>query len=142
MSKIKNSNIHRQSKEVPVEDFSKIMNLFTGYMNKYGTRFQGLSAIQLGVALRAFIMRDVKTDKIEYVFNPVCYWKFGVRFSYEGCLSCKNRCLVTRPILMYVGYTDYEQKHHKRLLGWKWSRIFMHELDHLNGITIEDRRLV
>ena len=117
----------------------------------------GLSAIQLGYAIRVFVVhmyrglfdpsKDVKIISGHYSLNGrclVCINPEIVSFSgenvtlFEGCLSTKSYGLIgiNRPGHVDLRYTD--------LLGnecviraYNWlSRCIQHEMDHLNGVLL------
>lgn len=100
-------------------------------------KLQGCSAIQYGQPVRAFAMRDPRTKEFYFMFNPEVKWKLGVRPSVEGCLSVEGRYLVTRPLFIKATWKDENLEKHTKVFGPKRSRIFMHEMDHLNGKTIK-----
>ena len=59
---------------------------------------------------------------------------------YEGCLSVPDkRGKVSRPSkIIYKGYDPINKKYIEReAIGWH-ARVFLHELDHLNGILYPD----
>ena len=58
----------------------------------------------------------------------------------EGCLSFPDQFVnVSRPDKIDVIYEDEEGKEHKIKLQGFPSRVFQHELDHLNGINFLER---
>ena len=58
----------------------------------------------------------------------------------EGCLSFPNLFLyVQRPDKVDVNYLDIDGKNVKMLLQDFEARIFLHEFDHLEGITFDTR---
>lgn len=100
-------------------------------------KLQGLAAIQLGYPVRFFMMRNPRTKEQIYVSNPEVLFKFGLRLSDEGCLSIpQTRSLVWRPWFVVAKWDDKDGNSKLHFLGSKQSRIFMHEYDHLQGITI------
>lgn len=105
-------------------------------ITELGGHLQGCSCIQIGRPVRAFTVRNPRTKEYSYVFNPNVKLKLGIRLSYEGCLSCNNRHFVTRPLFVLANWEDENGKKVTKFLGPKKSRIFMHEMDHLNGKVI------
>ena len=96
----------------------------------------GLSANQIGVAERVFIMyEDVNTRKILTCFNPKIVETSKEEISInEGCLTYPGVWLmVKRPIAIKVEFEDEKGKKHKRTFDDLSSRIFQHEYDHMEG---------
>ena len=96
----------------------------------------GLSANQIGIAERVFIMyEDINTRKILTCFNPkiVETSKEEILID-EGCLTYPGVWLkVKRPYAVLFEYEDEKgEKHQKELVGLP-SRIFQHEYDHMEG---------
>jgi peptide deformylase len=59
---------------------------------------------------------------------------------WEGCLSVPGiRALVPRSTKIEVEYTDRKGKTKRKKFKDFVARIFLHELDHLNGIVFLDR---
>ncbi len=97
-----------------------------------------ISAPQLGYSLRMFSYVKGATREIFTVINPEIIYIKKMVFSYEGCLSLpkmnyklKRGNIVKLKGLDVHGYTKTHKGHD--LL----AHIFLHELDHLNGITID-----
>ena len=103
----------------------------------------GLSANQIGMNIRAFVMiRDIEYNDVIVCFNPRiisrsddCVW------CEEGCLSFPDQFInVHRPDKVVVKYEDEEGKDHKISLSGFAARVFQHEFDHLNGIDFTQRQ--
>ena len=123
------------SNEQIAEQYQKLKSVVEHYEGK----IQGCSCIQYGQPLRGFVMRHPKTKEFSYVFNPTVLWKFGSKLSLEGCLSVTGRYYVRRPIIVKAKWVDESGKEICKILGYKRARIFMHEMDHLDGITIKTK---
>lgn len=106
-------------------------------VDEYKGKLQGCSCIQYGQPFRGFVMRHPKTKEFSFVFNPTVIWQFGKRSSLEGCLSIIGRYIVIRPLFIKAEWEDENCNKVKKILGPKRARIFMHEMDHLNGVTID-----
>lgn len=79
--------------------------------------------------------------KVTLCINPVILRTWGKRLSTEGCLSCPGKpYAVYRPRFALVSYYDENMKKHTKLLGPHNANVFAHELDHLNGRMISDRK--
>jgi peptide deformylase len=95
----------------------------------------GISACQVGHNVRAFAMRDDKTEPF-VLFNPIVVNKSENLISMkEGCLSFPLLFLnVKRPDALRIRYQDYNgETHTKQFIGMS-ARIALHELDHLDGV--------
>lgn len=94
----------------------------------------GLSAVQVGVLKRVFVMHAGK--EYRECINPVLLREEGVnKIKIEGCLSVPGKCgLVERPDKVWVEYQDRTgAKVSKKFTGFE-AKCFCHELDHLNGL--------
>lgn len=125
------------SREMSKELIAQHHKLLQGVIKDYEGKIQGCSCIQYGQPYRGFTVRHPKTKEFSFVFNPNVIWSFGKRNSLEGCLSVEGRYFVKRPILIKAEWEDESGNKIKKILGPKLTRIFMHEIDHLNGITIK-----
>lgn len=98
----------------------------------------GLAANQIGVRARAFVMR---AENIIGVFNPrVVDMSSEMVYLEEGCLSYPNLWVkVKRPKLIKVRYTNPDGNTETRTFDGMSARVFLHELDHLDGITHTSR---
>lgn len=94
----------------------------------------GLSANQLGLRYRVFA---IKAEKVIVCFNPTI-----VDFSQEqialeeGCLSYPFLFVkIKRPRRIKVRYTEPNGNVVTTTFDGLTSRVFQHELDHLNGVV-------
>lgn len=93
----------------------------------------GLSAIQIGVKKRIFIMGN--EQNLVACINPKIIEFSGEIRDTEGCLSFPNLWLnVTRAEKIKVSYQDIRSETIERELEALQARIFQHEYDHLGGI--------
>ena len=102
----------------------------------------GLAANQIGMEVRAFAMvRDLENNEIVVCFNPKIVKKYNEVVNFEeGCLSFPDKIVsVDRPDRIVVQYEDKDKKNHKIKLNGFASRVFQHELDHLEGIDFTQR---
>ena len=103
----------------------------------------GLAANQIGMDIRAFaMMRDIEYNDTIVCFNPCILKSYTEKVEMEeGCLSFPDEFInVHRPDKITVKYEDEDGKEHKITLQGLPSRIFQHELDHLEGIDFTQRR--
>lgn len=99
----------------------------------------GLSAVQVGVLKRAFIM-DVGHGLRECI-NPKILRTDGInKIKVEGCLSVPGKCgLVERPEKVWVEYQDRTGATTSRKFTGFEAKCFCHEYDHLDGILYIDK---
>ena len=100
----------------------------------------GLSANQLGLYYRVFVMRTADSG-IKAFFNPeVTKLSKETEMMKEGCLSFPDIYLmIKRPKAIEFEYTDSDGERHTLQLEGLGSRCVQHELDHLNGIIFLQR---
>lgn len=98
----------------------------------------GLAAPQVGLPYRVFSLYSVP--------GIVCFNPRIVDFSHEtivleeGCLSFTHLFIkVKRPRRIKVRYQEPNGTPQTRVLDGMTARCFMHELDHVNGITFLQR---
>lgn len=98
----------------------------------------GLAANQCGMPLRVFVI-DGNPPKI--CFNPkIVYSSEELALLVEGCLTYPDLWIkVKRPDNIRVRYQDEVGEVHTEMLGGYNARCFLHELDHLNGVTFIER---
>ena len=101
----------------------------------------GISAPQVGVSKRIIVITDTCGEPIVMI-NPKMVDHSTKLFTMEeGCLSLPGRCVdVVRPFIVKVEYQDTSGHKLKQELDFWASRVFQHELDHLNGVLMTDRR--
>lgn len=101
----------------------------------------GLSAIQIGLPLRIFVIEAHLEDEDFHLrgafINPKIKRKFGDLVKHpEGCLSVPGVAgLVERPDNIELEYLDEEWNPHTKIFKGYASRIIQHEYDHLDGIV-------
>ena len=131
------------SDEVDLNNNKVIKSLSTVLLRAYedlNGACQGISAIQVGIPKRAILLRYKKGQSPIVVYNPEIRLSIGTKKSNEGCLSeGKQRYEVKRPIFAIVSYYDKNNNKVTKILRYKKLRIFMHEVDHLNGILLQDK---
>lgn len=97
----------------------------------------GLAAPQCGHLLRILAMKQGKKSIVMY--NPVIVSQSMTRRGMkEECLSFEKgeQYLVKRPIDVKVKYTDASNKQKFLYLDGLEATVVLHEVDHLNGITM------
>lgn len=138
--KLTNKTLYKVLKE---DDFkTPNANMFLAQqMLKFMTqnRGLGLAANQVGHEKRMFVM-NVKRPKA--CFNPSVIKKSMLSESGdEGCLSFKGKYIfIDRPTSITVKYYTFDGKEVIEDMEGLEARCFLHELDHLNGITMYKRK--
>ena len=122
---------------VPKDKFGWIHGILHREMLMRKNQAIGIAANQLGISLRAFAIRD--NGKILIFINPEITDMWGDElFLKEKCLSLKKEHKVKR--CMYIRVKDeHLTKGHTMALTNYAAQVFQHEMDHINGITIETR---
>ena len=102
----------------------------------------GLSACQLGIMTRAFVIGNFSDSaSIIGVFNPIIldYDEETVVYE-EGCISFPGLFVkVKRPRGIRVRYRGWDGNAGSTRYEGYTARVFQHEYDHLNGITFQQR---
>ncbi len=98
----------------------------------------GLAAPQVGMLKRVCIVEY--DDKYYELINPVLLKSKGKCVDNEGCLSVEDfRGLVERPKEIDIEYLDrYGDRFSLHAEGY-FARVFLHEMDHLDGILFADK---
>ncbi len=103
----------------------------------------GLSAPQVGIQKRIAIinMDKSKTENTLVIINPEIQSESGKKdIKKESCLSIPSvRGEVERRHKIHITYQDRHGIKKQLGVDGFLARIFMHEIDHLNGILFVDR---
>tara|TARA_Y100001970_G_scaffold227748_1_gene281876 strand:- start:335 stop:772 length:438 start_codon:yes stop_codon:yes gene_type:complete len=133
--------LHRKIKKCSYDlDRSKLSYTLTENMFHYNG--VGLSANQIGVEERAFVMMiDIDLQETITCFNPRIIKESKKEVVMEeGCLSYPELFLkISRPSSIIVKYEDEGKSIIKRRLDGYVARIFQHEYDHMEGIDFTQR---
>ena len=110
----------------------------------YKARGIGLAGPQAGLGRRivvANLSADPKNKDDEQVFiNPEIVGRSGKLLEEEGCLSLPGLAAqIPRAEKVLVRYKDLKGKTIEREAEMLESRLFQHEIDHLDGILIVDK---
>ena len=107
----------------------------------YAEEGVGLAANQVGVLRRIFVATPDQVKGKELVcFNPEIMKREGAIKEFEGCLSIPEFYEpVQRAKKVWVRAMTLEGKIVELVGEGLLSRIFQHEIDHLNGILFVDR---
>jgi len=124
-------------KDPPIDPVELATNLTETMLKNNG---MGLAAPQCGLRYRCFV---VAANPVIAVFNPriLDYTKteeLQIKLD-EGCLTYPNIFLkVNRPRIIKVRYTMPNGQFTTEQFHGMTSRIFQHEFDHLEGVTMFD----
>ena len=130
----------------PVESFDKELKKIVRDMKDTLKKAKGLgiAAPQVGLDRRVFIfITDYGTSNqaVREAINPEVIFAADQQvLGEEGCLSLPGEFgNVYRPTEVIVSFFDvHGEKHQMRLLDLD-ARVFLHELDHINGVLFLDR---
>jgi peptide deformylase len=100
----------------------------------------GLSANQFGQPYRVMIMQ-LQNGVTVSMFNPKLLWASQDLWPCpEGCLSFPGQSVtVARSRTVKAGWQDALGQEHVDVFHDIDAKCFLHELDHLNGVTMESR---
>lgn len=102
----------------------------------------GLSANQVGLPYRVFVFGDpTSPESIQPVFNPRLVDSGGEEILIEeGCLSFPGLFIkIKRPPLVRARFANTEGVVDTFIYDGVPARIFLHEYDHMEGITFQER---
>ncbi len=133
------SFIRKKSKPVKVFD-EKLWELLDDMWETMEERAgAGLSAVQVGVLKRAFII-NINNMRIEFI-NPTILHTSGKQYKKEGCLSVTDLPFgyVERPKKVTISaYDRYGNMFNLTCEDWT-AVCVCHENDHLDGILYIDK---
>jgi peptide deformylase len=123
-------------------EVGRLLDVMANVMARHPQRPVGLAAVQIGVPSRVMLVQ-VGPGKFRPFINPELKRTLN-RFETksEGCLSVPifKWGDVSRPAKCDATWLDPQGREHSETLTSHVARIFQHELDHLNGILMTDRR--
>ncbi|RXJ70413.1 peptide deformylase [Veronia nyctiphanis] len=109
----------------------------------------GIAAPQVSESIRAFIVASRPNARYPHapmmqptlMLNPeVIYQNDDIEMDWEGCLSIPGiRAKVPRSTEISVRYETISGECVEKTLSGFVARVFLHELDHLNGVVFLDR---
>ena len=102
----------------------------------------GLSANQVGIRARVFVIGHEKVkDQAMAFFNPVIVEANDTVFDVEeGCLSFPGIfAKIKRPQSIRAMWTNSSGEKMQGTFNDYDAKVFLHEFDHLEGITMQDR---
>ncbi len=104
----------------------------------------GIAAPQVGINRKViWVQRFDKPDEpLEYFINPVVTWKSEIQnLGPEGDLSIPEfRDQFYRSQVIQLEYVDLKGRKYSEIVEGFTAVIFQHEIDHLSGILISDKK--
>ena len=104
----------------------------------------GIAAPQVGVNRKVIWVQrfDKEGDPLEYFINPVITWRSEIQnLGPEGDLSIPEfRDMFYRSKVIQLEYFDLNGNKHSEIVEGFTAVIFQHEIDHLFGILISDKK--
>lgn len=98
----------------------------------------GIAANQVGIDLSLAVIEF--EDKIFKIVNPRILKKEGKAKFLEGCLSFPGlEVEINRAKKIWVSYTNEKGEPVDLELDGVFSVVFQHEIDHINGILLNDK---
>lgn len=100
----------------------------------------GLSACQAGIDLKLFVMGTSRENSTMCINPTVLQYTEEQLDDYEGCLSFPNVYVkLKRPKEILAEFYDENLEKQVTKISDYSARCYLHELDHLLGITFKDR---
>ena len=100
----------------------------------------GLAAPQVGVSTRLMVVGDEEGRGVQVLVNPTISAQGGKVTAEEGCLSLPGVfAQVTRSEWVTLEAQDLEGRPVAVTARGLRSRVFQHEIDHLDGVLFIDR---
>jgi peptide deformylase len=104
----------------------------------------GIAAPQVGINRKVIWVQrfDKENAPLEYFINPIITWKSELQnLGPEGDLSIPDfRDLFYRSQVIQLEYADLKGKKYAEIIEGFTAVIFQHEIDHLSGILISDKK--
>ncbi|MBB4805083.1 peptide deformylase [Chryseobacterium defluvii] len=104
----------------------------------------GIAAPQVGINRKVIWVQrfDKEGEPLEYFINPVIVWRSEIlNLGPEGDLSIPDfRDQFYRSKVIHLEYVDLKGKKHSEIVEGFTAVIFQHEIDHLFGILISDKK--
>lgn len=145
----KSASLSEVAREVEELEFGESLEDVMSEMavSMYGHRGVGLAGPQIGDNRRIFVVdlsyvvgQDYGHDLVKMVNPQVVSSSVEEAKAEEGCLSYPGMAVrVSRPVGVHVKYfTPLGDEVSRTFTDWQ-ARVVMHEMDHLDGITLYSR---
>ena len=128
-------DLRKKSEKAEFNEIDNLVEKLELELSKYKTGI-GLSAIQIGILKKISIIR---TPNLQLnLINPIIIQKYDkFRFKGEACLSFPGLVIDTS---RYYEIVVINNEKEKIIFVGLEAVIVQHEIDHLNGLTILDRK--
>ncbi len=124
------------------DEFIKFKKHLIDTMHNAATAI-GLAAPQVGKSIQLSVIdlsQGENPNELLVLINPEIIEADGSDVDDEGCLSFPNIALpIKRNTRILLKNTDLDGKEIRKEIDGYLARVILHEMDHLNGITIIDR---
>ena len=123
--------------ETEPESRQELLDNMVETMKHYGGI--GLSANQCGIPIRMFVFGD--NENYVPCFNPRIIATHGELIPIEeGCLTYPGLFIkIFRPEKVSVTFEDENRELHEETFEGLMSRVFLHEMDHMDGIDFQTK---
>ena len=123
--------------ETEQESRQELLDNMVETMKHYGGI--GLSANQCGIPIRMFVFGD--NENYVPCFNPRIIETAGELIPIEeGCLTYPGLFVkIFRPDMVTATFEDENRELHKETFTGLMARVFLHEMDHMEGIDFTSR---
>lgn len=127
----------------PTADEQQLLHDLIEVLNELPDSAVGLSAVQVGVTKRAFVVRGNTTgDETEFLgfVNPMVVSKSKeTNKKMESCLSLPQvSARIERPKSVLLQYCNIDGQPCTEEFTGAVARVILHEMDHLDGVLITD----
>lgn len=100
----------------------------------------GLAANQIGLNAQVFVIGDSQSNSSIMINPTILQYTEETVDGYEGCLSFPNMYVkVKRPKEILAKFWNENLEEVVTKIEGPSAKVYLHELDHLLGITIKDR---
>lgn len=100
----------------------------------------GLAANQIGLNAQVFVVGDSESNSTIMINPTILQYTEETTDGYEGCLSFPNIYVkVKRPKEILAKFWNEDLEEVVTKIEGPTAKVYLHELDHLLGITIKDR---
>lgn len=119
----------------PPMDYQQLEKELTDTLQHHGA--VGLAANQIGYDFRVFAQHCHSDDLVRILYNPeILYLDSEQQSGPEGCLSFpKTKLSIPRPKTLTARWQNHRGEVRSQDFTDIDARCFLHELDHLNGVT-------
>ena len=148
VTKLPSKILSKKTAQIPVEEIKKgsfkelVLNMKTTMKESHGV---GLAANQIGKDLSIFVIEEEVAKESNFpdvFFNPEITENSKDKDEMEeGCLSIPEFYIqIRRSKKIKIKFIDENGEKQKSKARGFLARVLQHETDHLNGVTIKNRK--